>query len=83
MPETCDDALLKSTKYQYIIMLGNSMQGLLEEKLVDTVILDQDDVKWLDKPSKRPWLAGIVKEKMCVLLNVDALIKLLDEGVST
>ena len=83
MPERCDDELLESSKYQYVIMLGNSIWGLLAEKLVDTVILDQDDVKWLDKPSKRPWLAGIVKEKMCVLLNVDALIKLLDEGAST
>jgi purine-binding chemotaxis protein CheW len=82
MPERCDDELLESINYQNIIMLGNSMWGLLAEKLVDTVTLEQDDVKWLDKPSKRPWLAGIVKQKMCVLLNVDTLIKLLNEGES-
>ena len=80
MPEKCDDSLLNALEYQYVIMLGNSKWGLLAEKLVDTVTLEQDDVKWLDKPSKRPWLAGLVREKMCALLNVDALIKLLDDG---
>jgi purine-binding chemotaxis protein CheW len=82
MPDKCDDNLLNSLQYQYVIMLGSSKWGLLAEKLVDTVTLEQDDVKWLDKPSKRPWLAGLVKDKMCALMNVDALIKLLDDGAS-
>jgi len=50
--------------------------------LVDTVTLQHDDVKWLDNPSKRKWLAGLVKDKMCALLDVDALIELLDDGVN-
>jgi len=52
----------------------------MAEHLVDTVVLSQDEVKWLDPNSRRPWLAGLVKEKMCALLNVSALIQLLDEG---
>ncbi|MCJ8319586.1 MAG: chemotaxis protein CheW [Colwellia sp.] len=80
MPEKCNETLINSLNYQYVIMLGNSKWGLMAEHLVDTVTLQQDEVKWLDKPGKRPWLAGLVKERMCALLDVEALIKLLDDG---
>ncbi len=80
MPEKCDEKLRNSLNYQYIIMLKDSPWGLMAENLVDTVILRQDEVKWLDTTNKRPWLAGLVKEKMCALLDVSALIQLLDKG---
>lgn len=80
MPEKCDETLKNSLNYQYIIMLSDSRWGLSAENLVDTVVLQQDEVKWLDASSKRPWLAGLVKDKMCALLDVDSLIELLNEG---
>jgi purine-binding chemotaxis protein CheW len=80
MPEKCNDSLKNSLNYQYIIMLKDSSWGLLAENLVDTVVLSQDEVKWLGQNTKRPWLAGLVKEKMCALLDVSALIQLLDDG---
>jgi len=80
MPEKCDENLISNLAYQYVIMLSTSVWGLAAEHLVDTVTLNQEDVKWLDEPSKRPWLAGLVKDRMCALLDVEALIKLLDEG---
>ena len=82
MPEKCDQALLSALNYQYIIMLSNSEWGLSAEKLIDTVTLKQEDVKWLDTPNKRPWLAGLVKNRMCALLDVDSLIKLLEKGAN-
>ncbi|WP_257174452.1 chemotaxis protein CheW [Colwellia sp. M166] len=82
MPEKCDETLLAALNYQYIIMLSNTSWGLTAEKLIDTVTLKQEDVKWLDAPSKRPWLAGLVKNRMCALLDVDSLIKLLEKGVN-
>lgn len=82
MPEKCDESLLSSLNYQYVIMLNNSKWGLSAEKLVDTVTLNQDDVKWLDSSNKRPWLAGLVKDRMCALLDVDALILLLEKGAN-
>ena len=80
MPEKCDEKLKSSLNYQYIIMLNDSSWGLMAENLIDTVVLSQDEVKWLDSGGKRPWLAGLVKEKMCALLDVSALIGLLDKG---
>ena len=82
MPEKCDETLMSSLNYQYIIMLNDSPWGLMAENLVDTVTLTQQDVKWLDSPNKRPWLAGLVKNRMCALLDVDSLIGLLDKGVN-
>jgi purine-binding chemotaxis protein CheW len=80
MPEKCDEKMKSSLNYQYVIMLSDSVWGLTAENLVDTVVLKQDEVKWLDTPSKRPWLAGLVKDKMCALLDVDSLIQLLNDG---
>jgi len=80
MPEKCDEKLKSSLNYKYIIMLSDSNWGLMAETLVDTVTLEQDEVKWLDMPSKRPWLAGLVKDRMCALLDVEALIRLLNDG---
>jgi len=80
MPEKCDEKMKSSLNYQYVIMLSTSGWGLTAESLVDTVTLKQDEVKWLDTPSKRPWLAGLVKDKMCALLDVDSLIQLLNDG---
>jgi purine-binding chemotaxis protein CheW len=80
MPEKCSKDLVESLNYQYVIMLNNSRWGLLAEHLVDTVTLEQDDVKWLDDSKKRPWLAGLVKDRMCALLDVEAFIELLNDG---
>ena len=82
MPEKCDENLKSSLNYQYIIMLNDSAWGLTAENLVDTVTLEPSDVKWLEQKSKRPWLAGLVKDRMCALLDVNALIQLLDEGAN-
>lgn len=82
MPEKCDQALKDSLLYKYVIMLGDSHWGLLAENLVDTVTLEQEDVKWLDNTKKRPWLAGLVKDRMCALLEVDAFVRLLNEGMN-
>jgi len=80
MPDKCDEKLIESLNYQYVIMLNDSNWGLMAEHLIDTVTLTQEQVKWQEPSGKRPWLSGLVKEKMCALLDVSALIKLLDAG---
>ncbi|NQY62344.1 MAG: chemotaxis protein CheW [Alteromonadaceae bacterium] len=81
MPEKCDEKLKNSLNYKYIIMLSNSLWGLSAENLIDTITLEQDEVKWLDNSNKRPWLAGLVKDRMCALLDVESLIQLLNDGL--
>ena len=80
MPEKYDEKLAENLNYQYLIMLDDSDWGLASEKLVNTVTLQPEDVKWREAHGKRPWLAGLVKEKMCALINVRQLIAMLNQG---
>ena len=83
MPEKYDQTLADKLNYQYLIMLGDSPWGLASEKLVNTVTLNKDDVKWRKANAKRPRLAGMVKDKMCALLDVDELISMLNNGLGS
>lgn len=67
--------------YQYIVMLGESMWGLACTKLMGTEWLSSEKIRWREQVGKRPWLAGMVKEKMCALIHVDALIAMLNAGL--
>ncbi len=83
MPEKYDPHLAETLNYQYVIMLGKSSWGLACESLVNTVALEQDEVKWRATEGKRPWLAGLIKQHMCALLDVDAMIALLAQGAGS
>ena len=83
MPEKYDENLAQSLNYRYLIMLGESAWGLASEKLINTVNLSTDDVKWRESTGKRPWLAGMVKEKMCALIDVEELISMLNKGLGS
>lgn len=50
--------------YQYIVMLGESAWGLASTQLMGTELLSTDKVRWREQVGKRPWLAGMVKEKI-------------------
>ncbi|OEF93291.1 chemotaxis protein CheW, partial [Vibrio splendidus] len=67
--------------YQYIVMLGESLWGLAGTELKGTELLNTDKVRWRETAGKRPWLAGMVKEKMCALIHVEALIAMLNAGL--
>jgi purine-binding chemotaxis protein CheW len=67
--------------YQYIVMLGESLWGLACGELKGTELLKPEQVRWREVPGKRPWLAGMVKEKMCALIHVEAMIEMLQSGL--
>ncbi|MCS3455352.1 purine-binding chemotaxis protein CheW [Aeromonas sp. BIGb0405] len=73
---------LEVADYHYLIMLGESNWGLACHHLRGTELLRRDQVKWRHQEGKRPWLAGMVKEKMCALLHVRELLVLLARGVN-
>ncbi|BED89852.1 chemotaxis protein W [Pseudoalteromonas sp. MM1] len=83
MPEKYDEKLEASLNYQYLITLGDSNWGLLAEKLINNITLSKEDVKWRKNSGKRPWLAGVIKEKMCALIDVDNLNALLEKGLDS
>ena len=83
MPEKSTEKLAESTKYEYLIVLGDSGWGLGCESLITTETLLPDDVKWRNVEGSRPWLSGMVKKKMCALMNVQQLINMLNQGLSS
>ncbi|MEI5638216.1 MULTISPECIES: chemotaxis protein CheW [unclassified Pseudoalteromonas] len=83
MPEKFTPELEQSLDYQYLITLGDSNWGLLAEKLVNNLTLKPEDIKWRTGDGKRPWLAGVIKEKMCALIDVENLNLLLEQGLDS
>ena len=83
MPEKSADKLAGSTEYQYLIVLEESGWGLGCENLIATETVLPDDVKWRDVEVGRSWLSGMVKKKMCALMNVQQLINMLNQGLSS
>ncbi len=81
MPEKYNKKLEEALNYQYLIMLGDSKWGLLAEKLVNNLTLQSQDVKWRENSGKRPWLAGLIKDKMCALIDVGSMVQLLEQGL--
>jgi len=82
MPEKLTDEVEQKISYQYMITLSDSPWGLLCEELVDSEPLQPEAIQWRNGPNqKRPWLAGVVRDRMCALLDVNALITLLDKGL--
>ncbi|MFZ5843350.1 MAG: chemotaxis protein CheW [Pseudomonadota bacterium] len=61
--------------YRYVIRIGDTTWGLACTDLCATRGLSQDDVRWYDSNPRRPWLAGMIKEDRCALLNAQALVE--------
>lgn len=81
MPEKYDEALAQTVNYQYVVVLEDSHWGLGCESLVNTISIKKSEVNWRSQAGKRPWLAGVVKEQMCGILNVEALVQMLSAGM--
>ncbi len=65
---------------RYLVLLGESRFGLVCESVDQVVQLRPDEVRWRGERGRRPWLAGTVKDRLCALLEVPALVQLLEAG---
>jgi purine-binding chemotaxis protein CheW len=81
MPEKYTETLAQSVNYQYLVLLEGSNWGLTCESLVNAVKIKKSHVNWRSQAGKRPWLAGVVKEQMCGILHVQALVEMLNAGL--
>jgi purine-binding chemotaxis protein CheW len=75
MPEKYNDSFLDNAKY--VMSLNGVLWGLALDSVNQPMRLDPDQVKWRNDRSKRPWLAGTVKDHMCALLDVPRIAQLL------
>jgi chemotaxis signal transduction protein len=76
MPEELDsDAHLAA--YQSVIVLGDSQWALAIDCANESVLLKPDDIRWNQLTGARPWLAGTLPQRLCVMLDVDNLMNVL------
>jgi len=80
MPEKYHQAEQAGLDYKFIILLGDSNWGLACSEVQNAIALTPENVRWRATAGKRPWLAGMLIDEMCALLDVDTLIYLLDEN---
>lgn len=73
-------ASAETHNYSHYIVLGGTQWGISCEKLIATEVMTKDQIKWRQSAGKRPWVAGMVKHKMCALIHVQELVKMLDKG---
>lgn len=58
----------------YIIGLADSLWALAVDQLHSPIKIMPGDVQWRPLSAANPWLAGTVKQKMCVLIDAPALL---------
>lgn len=69
MPEKYTPQLAEKLDYQFAIQLGKTPYVICCDSISTTIELSKDEVKWRVNDGKRPWLAGLLKEKMCALID--------------
>lgn len=77
MPERYNQEWL--TGMNYVIRLGDSEWGIGSTDIVDSFTLDPGQVKWRTRRVTRPWLAGTLITRMCALVDVEAMLRVLVE----
>lgn len=75
MPERYDEVFLQTARY--VMSINGVPWGLAVDSVNQPITLNPDDVKWRGDRSKRPWLAGTVKEHMCALLDIPRIGQML------
>ena len=78
MPERYHESFVKNAKY--VVSINGVPWGLAVDSVNQPIRLKPDDVKWRGDRSKRPWLAGTVKEHMCALLDIPMIGQILIES---
>ncbi|MDH3451994.1 MAG: chemotaxis protein CheW [Gammaproteobacteria bacterium] len=65
-------------RHQHIILLDVGRWGLTCDAVSEVLTLTPDAVQWRTGHGSRPWLAGTLRDKLCALLDVDALAAMLE-----
>lgn len=75
MPERYDPEFERTARY--VVSINGVPWGLAVDRVEQPITLDPADVKWRTARTQRPWLAGTVKARMCALLDIPMMGKIL------
>lgn len=74
------EALAQSRVFSHVILVGNGEWGLACEGMGQVLKLTRDKIRWRGNRRQRPWLAGMLTDPMCALLDVERFVGLLRPG---
>lgn len=77
MPEKYTEEARENLKF--VILMKNSDWGLACHEVAEAITLTPDEVRWRTGRSQRPWLAGTVINHMCAIMDVAALVDLVNK----
>ncbi|MES3006145.1 MAG: chemotaxis protein CheW [Pseudomonadota bacterium] len=63
--------------YEFVVLIEGTDWGLAIDSATEALHLQPDEVRWRGSMQSRPWLAGTVLEKMCALLDMGTIARLL------
>lgn len=75
MPERYNPSFPQTAKY--VVSINGLSWALAVSKVNQPIRLGPDGVRWRKDRSTQPWAAGVVKEHMCVLIDIPRLGKML------
>ncbi len=84
MPERLP-ALLEGQRppYEFVLLIEGTDWGLAIDSATEAMHLHPDEVRWRISQQNRQWLAGTVLEKMCALLDMGSVARLLQTETIT
>jgi len=71
MPEKGTNASVKD--YKFVVSISGMGWGLAVDSIDQPIAIDPENIRWRSNRSSRPWMAGTVKDHMCVLLDIPAM----------
>jgi purine-binding chemotaxis protein CheW len=76
LDDSQDSAVTRKTG-SHILIIGDHRFGLACDSLAKPMFLHKEDVHWSIKHEDRPWMAGTIKEKLTILLDIDELLQII------
>jgi len=71
MPERYQPDMIEN--YRYVLVIPGCNWGLAVDSVGGVLDLQPEQVRWRSVHTRREWLAGTVVDKMCALIDVEAL----------
>ncbi len=76
-----DNCHVNSPRGKWLVFVGEGRWGFRCDSLKEVVTLEQTQIHWRRSNTCHPWLAGTVKQHLWTLIDMEALVKGLKEGV--
>ncbi len=75
MPERYKD----QHNYKFVISINGLQWGLAVDTVKQPITIKPEEIRWRAKRESRPWMAGMVKDHMCVLLDIPKVGEILQD----